>query len=258
MKTVKILFAAALAALALVPLFAQDARPDPTSQEIIVPTTIVNNEYYQRSVRLTQQAKDAYEEGDYDAARIYAEQAADFARQSDEYVARRLADYAIAKAGSRYQWATSVGAATRYPDEYVAAGIWLSEAQEARRLEEWENAVRDSQNVLIALANVTDSKGKGQVTSKEGAKEPPGPRDGTLPAQYTVRYWRSTGDCFSNIAGWSWVYGNVYQWRKLYEANKSKLPNPDNPHLLLPGTVLDIPSLSGEKRSGMYDPARKY
>jgi nucleoid-associated protein YgaU len=69
-----------------------------------------------------------------------------------------------------------------------------------------------------------------------------------------VRNWTSTRDCFWTIAGWTWVYGDNYSWRVLYEANKQKIPDPNNPNLIEPGTVLDIPSLRGETRSGMWDP----
>jgi len=74
-----------------------------------------------------------------------------------------------------------------------------------------------------------------------------------LPATYTVRPWSVSKDCFWNIAGFPWVYGNPHQWRLLYNANKSKLPNPDNPNILEPGTVLDIPSIKGEVRKGAWE-----
>ena len=78
--------------------------------------------------------------------------------------------------------------------------------------------------------------------------------ESTLPSQYTVRQWSNTGDCLSAIAGLPFIYGDPFQWRLLYEANREKLPNPNNPHLIFPGTVLDIPSLRGEFRSGMWNP----
>jgi nucleoid-associated protein YgaU len=53
-------------------------------------------------------------------------------------------------------------------------------------------------------------------------------------------------DCFWNIAGR--VYGNPRLWRVLYDANKSKLPDPDNPDLLKPGTVLDIPNIKSKEQ----------
>ncbi|MDR1506289.1 MAG: LysM peptidoglycan-binding domain-containing protein [Treponema sp.] len=226
----------------LAPVFAQDAGQG----ERDVPRSILNNSYYLQSVRLTQLAKDAYEEGDYDGSANYAEQAAGFARLSDDYVAMRLADYAIARAHSRYTWAGQVDAATRYPSEYAEAGNYYNLALVAREDAEWDAAVEAAEKVLSLLANV-------QAPGRQGT-EPAGPRDGTLPAQYTVRHWNTTGDCLSAIAGWSWVYGDVYQWEKLYEANRDKLPDPDNPHLIRPGMVLDIPSLRGEVRRGMFDP----
>jgi len=221
--------------------------------EIQTPQSIINNQYYLQSVRLNERAREAYEIGDYDAAATYAEQAAEYARLSDEYVSMRLADYAIARAHSRYTWAGSVGAATRFPSEYQTATTAYNEAIDARKSEEWDSATEAAHRVLAALLKVT---GPGGQTGP--GSEPPRPAQGALPAQYTVRNWSTTGDCFWNIAGWSWVYGDPYQWRKLYEANKDKIPEPNNANLIEPGIILDIPSLGGEIRSGMWDPLVKY
>ena len=232
--------------------FAQEDEPE-------VPGSILNNQYYLQSVRLNDQAKAAFEEGDYDASASYADQASEYAKRSDEYVSLRLADTVFNRAHSRYTWAGSVGAATRYPAQYRTATAAYNEAVEARKGEDWDVVSDASNRVLAALADV---RGPGGETGPSSGTIATGttPREtaaeGTLPAQYTVRRWSDTGDCFSAIAGWSWVYGDPYQWRKLYEANKDKLPNPNNPHLILPGMILDIPSLKGETRSGMYDPAK--
>jgi nucleoid-associated protein YgaU len=87
---------------------------------------------------------------------------------------------------------------------------------------------------------------------------PPETSEAPLPSQYTVRPWAESRDCLWNIAGRPGVYGDPAQWRRLYEANRAKLPNPDNPNLIHPGTVLDIPSIRGETRQGMWDPKKKY
>lgn len=79
-----------------------------------------------------------------------------------------------------------------------------------------------------------------------------------LPARYTVQPWGTFRDCFWTIAGRPWVYGDSHRWRTLYNANRSKLPNPDNPNLLEPGTVLDIPSIQGEIRQGNWEPDKTY
>jgi len=80
----------------------------------------------------------------------------------------------------------------------------------------------------------------------------------SLPATYTIRAWSVSHDCFWNIAGRPWVYGNPHQWRVLYNANKAKLPDPNNPNVIEPGIVLDIPSLKGEVRQGAWDANKTY
>jgi len=249
MNKIKLLAVAILFVSAAL-VFAQ-AEESPAA-ETQPPASIINNEYYLESVRLNEKAKEAYEIGDFDAAAAYAEQAAEQARLSDEYVAMRLAEYAIARAHSRYTWAGSVGAATWYPSEYQTATDAYNEAIAARDAEDWDSVAEAAHRVLAALANVTGSGGQA------APEEPPRPPQGALPAQYIVRQWRSTGDCFWNIAGWSWVYGDSYQWRKLYEANKDKLPDPKNPNWIEPDMILDIPSIKGEVRSGMWDPSGNY
>jgi nucleoid-associated protein YgaU len=81
---------------------------------------------------------------------------------------------------------------------------------------------------------------------------------GVLPATYTVREWDVHGDCFWNIAGYPWVYNDPFKWRTLYEANRSKLDNPNNPNIIEPGTVLDMPSIKGETRQGEWVSGRTY
>ena len=74
-----------------------------------------------------------------------------------------------------------------------------------------------------------------------------------LPAQYTARSWRLYGDAFSQIAAQPWCYGDATKWRILYEANRLKLPDPNNPDLIPIGLTIDIPSIAGEIREGRYD-----
>jgi nucleoid-associated protein YgaU len=73
-----------------------------------------------------------------------------------------------------------------------------------------------------------------------------------LPAFYTVRLIESARDCFWRIAEYPFIYGDPWKWKILYEANKDKLPVPENPDLILPGIVLSIPSIAGETRSGHW------
>ena len=226
-----------------------------SAEQTAAANSILNNPYFQKSVQLKEQANEAFEEGDYDASTAYAKEAAEYARLSDDYVYMRLAEAAFARAHSRYTWATTIGAGRRYPAEYKTASAAYNEAVNARKGENWGITLTASNRVLMALANV---KGTGGDTGPVAEPVRPAATKGALPAQYTVRHWIDTGDCFSAIAGWAWVYGDPHQWRKLYEANRNKLPQPNNPNLILPGMILDIPSLKGESRSGMWDPAAKY
>jgi nucleoid-associated protein YgaU len=79
---------------------------------------------------------------------------------------------------------------------------------------------------------------------------PSGPGN-TLAAQYRVKPWNVSADCFWNIAGKPWVYGDPNKWSFLYYANRFKLPDPQDPHILPVGVLLDIPSLEGETREGI-------
>jgi nucleoid-associated protein YgaU len=82
--------------------------------------------------------------------------------------------------------------------------------------------------------------------------------EGALPAKYRVRPWSVSQDTFQSIAGRPWAYSDATKWWTIYNANRNKLPQPDNPDLLMPGIMLDIPSIQGELRAGMWDPERSY
>jgi nucleoid-associated protein YgaU len=65
-------------------------------------------------------------------------------------------------------------------------------------------------------------------------------------------YLARPGDSFTRIAAHPAVYNDQYQWERLYNANKSRIPDPNNPHLMYMGTVIEIPSLNGETRDGIF------
>jgi hypothetical protein len=79
-----------------------------------------------------------------------------------------------------------------------------------------------------------------------------------LPSSYTVRLIPGDRDCLSKIAGYSFVYGDREAWVRLYDANKDTLKHPENADLILPGEIILIPSISGENRSGEWDPKTEY
>jgi hypothetical protein len=228
-----------------------------SSSDAAVPNSIRNNKYFLESLRFTNLAQQAFEGGDYDASTLYSEEAVRYARLSDEYVILQLkikeTDDAIAAARSRLDWASSaaVNGQTRYPDEYKRAQTAYGEARSSRSAERWDDAIAAAGRVIDALV---------YLTAAPPSQPPPPvtPEPVPLPAQYTVRQWSISKDCFWNISGRPWVYGDPTKWRVLYNANKAKLPQPDNPDLIHPNMILDIPSIKGEIRSGMWDASKNY
>jgi hypothetical protein len=73
-----------------------------------------------------------------------------------------------------------------------------------------------------------------------------------LPATFTVRLLPGDRDCLSKIAAYPFVYGDRAKWTILFRANKGTLEHPEDADIILPGEVLVIPSLAGEKRSGAF------
>jgi hypothetical protein len=218
-----------------------------TDANSAVPANIRNNRFYLESRRLTRLAQDSYDYGDYDASTDYAKEAVRYAQLSDEYVALQLkikeANDAIAAAKQRLDWASSSGAGALYPVEYGEAQNYYSTSLSARSAEDWDGAIDAANRVINILAYI----------------QAPSPSDSTaLPAQYTVRAWAISKDCLWNIAGRPWAYGDSTKWRLLYNANRSRMPEPGNPDLIHPGMVLDIPSIQGETRQGMWDSGRTY
>ena len=218
-----------------------------------VPASIRNNRYFVESVRLTNLAQKAFDEGDFDASTEYSKEAVRFAYLSDEFVRLQLkireTDDAIAAARKRLDYAASVNAAARYPAEYSLSQTAFAEARSFRAAEKWDDAIAAANRVLTLLAHIG---GEPAIVPAAAAGATP------LPSQYTVRLWSTFKDCLWNIAGRPWVYNDPYQWRRLYDANKSKMPQPNNPDLIEPGMVLDIPSIRGETRQGMWDANKTY
>jgi hypothetical protein len=233
-----------------------------------IPRSVRNNRYFTESLRLSNLARLSYNTGDYDASTNYAEESIRYARLSDEYIALQLkireTNNAIAAAKTRLDWAVSSGASAEFPGEYGEAQGHYDAAWAFRSAEEWDRAIDSANRVILLLANV-----HGPVPREPPPPPPPPepvpvqapappPEKPALPAQYTVRPWNLYKDCFWNIAGRPWVYGDPRQWRLLYDANRAKLPEPGNPDLIHPGLVLDIPSIRGEARQGLWLEGTEY
>lgn len=201
-----------------------------------------DNVYQKLAEEYAVKADKALDAGDYDLAIEYSEKAAENAALSEEFIRnmrkRAEAEALLAKAKERLDYARKIGADENYPVAFNAASDYYDEAVDALDSEDYDNASYLAQKVLDTLSGIKGLYG--------------------LPKFYIVQPWEITRDCLWNISGRSYVYNNPWLWENLYHANREKLPDPDNPNLILPGMKLEIPSISGEYRSGTYDPKQTY
>ncbi|MDR1411916.1 MAG: LysM peptidoglycan-binding domain-containing protein [Spirochaetaceae bacterium] len=124
----------------------------------------------------------------------------------------------------------------------------------ARRDAEAQEYARKQEEVRRMLENLETTHR--QAEAEEAARqetERRGSSGGQAAAAPRPRYYVvREGDTFSSIAANPRIYSNRSEWFTLYQANVGRLENPDNPDLLAPGTVIEIPSISGEIREGTY------
>ncbi len=201
-----------------------------------------NNTYQKLADEYTKKAEKAMDAGEYDDAIKYSEEAQKNAELSKAFVARMLAmgeaEDNIKLAKNKLAWAEKIDAPNIYPMAYTAAKENLANAETSFDAEEWGRANEYAKLSLAALEGVTETT--------------------PLPAEYIVRPWAETKDCYWNISGRPYVYNNPLLWENLYQANKSKMPKPEDPNLIHPGMKMSIPSLTGEYRTGTYDPKKEY
>lgn len=71
---------------------------------------------------------------------------------------------------------------------------------------------------------------------------------------YTVGTWAENRDCLWNISGRQEIYGDPFQWPKIWQANTEQIKNPD---VIQPGWVLNIPP-AGPKSDDEMKAERRY
>jgi hypothetical protein len=154
-----------------------------------------------------------------------------------EEAARRLqqqlideANNAIAAAQERMNWAEEIGAPRRYAETYQEAQSVFNQALDARSRQDWERA-RDAALEVISILSIV------QIIPDR-------------PSQYLVKTWQSVRDCLWNIAAKPQIYGDPTLWPIIFEANRHQIQDPD---LIYPGQILDIPSIAGEFRIGIME-----
>jgi nucleoid-associated protein YgaU len=211
--------------------------------------SLENNEFYKKSVEYASRSQQALDAGSYDEATEYALQSQEYAARSKKYIEEMLLAYrarsAYVAAKARMDLATRVKLRNRAAAVYDEAASYFKSAETRFNAREYENSIPDSRKVMELLLNFETLY---PVTAAPQPAPPP-PSSG-LAAFYEVKLNLARRDCLWRIAEFDFVYGDPRQWPRLYEANKDKFPQPDNPHLIVPGMILTIPSIQGEERSG--------
>lgn len=201
-----------------------------------------NNTYQKLADEYSKKAQIAFDAGQYADAVEYSSKAAENAELSKAYIdmmkSRGTAESEIKLAKNRIAWAEGANADKTFPIAYTAAKEACANAESAFEKEEYDSAIQFAKASIAALDGVYE------VTP--------------LPEFYIVRPWAESKDCYWNISGRPYVYNNPLLWENLYQANKSNMPKPNNPNLIMPGMKMKIPSITGEYREGVYSPNKKY
>ena len=201
-----------------------------------------NNTFQKLADEYTKKAEIALDAGQYDDAVEYSKKAEENAALSEAYIkmmmARGEAETNIKLAKNQIAYAEKIDAPNTFPMAYTSAKDNLEKAETSFDGEDYEQANAYAKASLAALDGISE------VTP--------------LPEFYIVKPWAETKDCYWNISGRPYVYNNPLLWENLYQANKSNMPKPNDPNLIMPGMKMEIPSITGEYREGVYSPSKKY
>jgi len=151
---------------------------------------------------------------------------------------RAGAQSALDEGQKAYDKAIARNAKNNHPAALAEARKILEDAKASFKIEDYKTAAEQAKKAAEAFAAI--------------------PEFAPLPARYRVRYIPGETDSLWRIAGYPFVYNNNYLWMRLYNANKDLLYSPSDPHIILPGQILTIPSLKGEMREGLWDSKKTY
>ena len=201
-----------------------------------------NNTYQKLANEYAKKAEMALDAGHYEESVEYSKLAEENAILSREYtemmLARKDAEDNIKLAKNKLAWAEKVDAPNIYPMAYSAGKENIENADASFGEEDYPKASDFAKQALTALDGIVETT--------------------PLPEFYIVRPWAETKDCYWNISGRHYVYNNPLLWENLYQANKDKMPKPEDPNLIHPGMKMKIPSITGEYRKGTYDSKKEY
>lgn len=199
-----------------------------------------NNEFYRKSLEFTRQSEEAFDNGEYDKSAEYAIEAQKNAALSKQYIEEMTLAYrartSLYTARARIEMADRINLKNREPELYAQVTELYKQAGNKFNAKDYQGSIDDSQKIISLLEEVNISA-------------PPRTPAG-LAKYYEVKLKPGDRDCLWKIAGFDFVYGDSFQWKRLYEHNKNSFPDPNNPNLIVPGQILEIPSIKGEARSG--------
>ncbi|MEA3506467.1 MAG: LysM peptidoglycan-binding domain-containing protein [Elusimicrobiota bacterium] len=165
---------------------------------------------------ILQNAKELFEQDNFNKAKFEADRARDMARALKEEILafeREVSDAetAIKEAGQLIEELDSLGGDTGPSEEF------LSDAEAAFDEE-----------------NYTDAYNLAEKSIKISRERISALRKGT----YIVGTWARDKDCLWNIAAKENIYNDPWKWKRIYKANSEKIDNPD---LIYPDQKLVIP-----------------
>ena len=163
------------------------------------------------------------------------------------------APLAYAKAQDSMDKAKQDGYNNSKPNLYTEALKSLSSAGETLIANNYTDSLMHSKNV-ISLVNSMESTSE-DIPSPEEEQVVVVSDETVFPQYYIVQSRRTNTDSLWRIASYDFIYGNGNLWKKIYDANKDTIKNPN---VIRAGQKLIIPSLKGETRQGTYNTNQTY
>jgi ATP/maltotriose-dependent transcriptional regulator MalT len=126
--------------------------------------SLLDNPDYKKAKELQAMAQQAYEQGDYDEAAEYAQQAEAYIKKSDAYINNMIllyrANSLLKAAGERVAYLTRVGVDPKDAQVLSQAQADLAEAKKAFEAKAYDQSITYSRRVLDALIKVSPPRAK--------------------------------------------------------------------------------------------------